>query len=140
MITSIRPYSINNIYHPKFTANNGKENEYKAIVSYENFTEDLLNDLVDEWDEEGLIEDGDSIFIMPLTHLKEASKLDRKIAKTLPKANLSQNGFAVTIEDEEGKIHTETLRYYDPRITTILKVSHAIKNNLPLIIPIGDKD
>ena len=133
MIISVRPYNISNLYKPKFTA----KEEYTAVVSYENFTEDLLNDLVEEWDEEGLIEDGDSIFVMPLNHLKEAAKIDRKIAQTLPKAHLSQNGFAVTIKDKDDRIHTEALRYYDPRVITILKATHAMKNNLPLIIPIG---
>lgn len=136
MITNIRPYSIYNTYQPKFTAS---KNEYTAVVSYEDFTENLLNDLVQEWDEEGLIEDGDSLYIMPLAHLEYTSKIDKRIAKTFPKAHLSRNGFAITIEDKDGGIHTEALRYFDPRVNTILKVTHAIKNDMPFIIPISNE-
>ena len=135
MITNIRPYNINNTYKPQFMASRKCE-EYTAVVSYENFTNDLLNDLVEEWDEEGLIEDGDSVFIMPLCYLEEAAKVDRKIAKTLPKAHLSRTGFAITIEDKYGRMNTEALRYFDPRVITNLKVVHTIKNDMPLIISI----
>lgn len=136
MISSIRPYNINNTYKPQFTASK-KQEDYTAVVSYENFTPDLMNDLVDEWDEEGLIQDGDSVFIMPLCHLKEAAKIDKRIAKTLPKANLSRYGFAATIENEDGRINTRALRYFDPRVNTFLMVTHAIKNGFPITIPIG---
>lgn len=135
MITSIRPYNLNYTYQPKFTAS---KEEYTAVVSYENFTEDLLDDLVEEWDEEGYIEDGDSLYIMPLSYLEYISNFDKKIAKTYPKARLSQNGFGITIRDKDGGLHTEALRYFDPRVNTILKATHAVKNDFPLIIPILD--
>lgn len=138
MIPNIKPYNINNFYHPNFSSQKTPE-EYSVAVSYENITVDLLNDLVDEWDEEGLISDGDYIYIMPLKHLQAASNFDRKIAKTLDKAHLSNIGFAITLIDEEGRIHTDALKYYDPRVITILKVVHAIKNNTTLTIPIEDE-
>ena len=135
MITSIRPYNINNIYQPKFTAS---KKEYKAVVSYENFTEDLLDDLLDEWDEKGYIEDGDSFYIIPLSDLEELAKIDKRIGKTFPKTHLSKNGFAITVKDENDVLHTEVLRYYDPRVNSILKITHSLRNNSPAIIPISD--
>ena len=137
MITRINPFNIYNNYRPNFTAHKNKEN-YTASVSYENFSTEVLQDLLDEWDEEGLIEDGDSLFIMPQSHIKEASKIDRKLAATYPKAHLSKNGFAVTIMDEDGKIHTDALRYFDPRINTFLAVTHAMKTDQTYIVPIEE--
>ncbi len=135
MITSIRPYNINNIYQPKFTANK-KPNEYMVSISYDNFTQDVLNDLLEEWDEKGLVDDGDSMFIMPQSHFKTAAKYDKRLSKTYPRANLSKNGFAVTLMDKDGGIKTEALKYFDPRVMSVLKITHSLKNNVPYIFGI----
>lgn len=130
MITKINSYG----YYPKFTAN--KTNNNIIAINREPFTRQTLQNLANLWSNQNLLQEGDSIIIIPKESLYEAAKIDKKIAGALTRFKLSGNGFAAAIYNEDGHINTKGLQFFDPKTNTILQLVHQIQNNKVYIVPL----
>jgi hypothetical protein len=124
-----------NTYTPCFSAKKRVQDDLYA-VNRNPVTQETIAALANNWSKQDLIYEGDSLIIIPKSHLYEAAKFDKKIAHTLPKTELSDLGFAVSILDEEGRIDTKALQYFDPKVITILKLVNQIRNNKTYIVPL----
>lgn len=114
-----------NIFNPSFSANNVN----LFSVRREPVTRETFENLANAWSNQGLVYEGDTLIIIPKNNLPEAAKYDKKIAATLSKIRLSDNGFAVSVMTDENRVDTRALQYFDPKVITILGLTNAIRNN-----------
>ena len=121
-----------NAYNPVFKANRN----YLTTTRRKPVTPDVFNYLANQWADQDLLCEGDCLIILPKGRISEAAKYDKKIAATYKKTNLSKNGFAVSVMDADGRIHTDALQYFDPKVITMLKLTNAIRNNQNYYIPV----
>jgi len=135
MITKIKPF---NIYTPYFTAKSDN-NSKRTVVSKKPFSEDTLSVLANMWAQQELIYEGDSLIALPKNQLLQVAKADKNVARDLSQLDLSDSGFAVTVLEETGQINTKAIRYFDPKVITILKLLDNIKNGKIYIAPVCAK-
>ena len=135
MITKIQSF---NIYTPYFTAKSDN-NSKRTAVSKKPFSEDTLAVLANMWAQQELIYEGDSLIALPKNQLLQVAKADKNVARDLSQLDLSDSGFAVTVLEETGQINTKAIRYFDPKVITILKLLDNIKNGKIYIAPVCAK-
>ena len=94
------------------------------------FTEEMYNQIAQEWYEKEFIKEGDSIVAIPMSILKNIAKEDKGYRQILKGMNMSDNGFAIGImENKNQQIKYCDMRYIDPECNTMLILTHTLKND-----------
>jgi len=109
----------------------------RIIQKPEIFTEKTINEIAKDWLDEGKIDFGDKVAILPKSVLQSIAKDDKNYANILKGMKMSDNAFGVTIMRADNNIDFEALRYYDPQKITILKMVDTIKNDKIYYCEIG---
>ena len=93
------------------------------------FTEEMYQQIAQEWYEKELINEGDSIAAIPISILKNIAKENKGYRQILKGMNMSDNGFAITIIDKNQQMKFGDMRYIDPECNTMLILTHTLKND-----------
>ena len=101
----------------------------KIIQKPRIFGEKDIQELAQYWVDEGKLDYGDKVAIVPQSVLKNIAKSDKEYANILKGMKMSDRGFGITVMKSDNNFDFETLRYYDPECITVLKMIDAIKND-----------
>jgi len=101
----------------------------KIIQKPRIFGEKDVQQIAENWADNGMLDIGDRVAIIPKSVLQNIAKSDKEYANVLKGMKMSDTGFGITIMRAHDNIDFEALRYYDPECITILKMVDAIKND-----------